>query len=228
MRKLGILILSLFLLNTGVCWAGAQKDAVYTVEKARLVLDNMTRKADSSIPKNLLLNAQAVIIIPSLLKGGFIVGGAYGTGIMLSRLADGSLSAPAFITVGGASLGLQLGGESVELILIANTAKGLKGLLENSFTLGSNLSVALGPVGRDSGVRLADTDTQADLYSYSKSSGLFASVALEGMQLFFDQDLTTAYYGQPYSAHEILVQGKVNEMPETALQLLQTIQQYTK
>ncbi len=228
MKKICIFLLPLLIFAVSVCRADNKGDAMNTVSAAHTVLNDMMRASDNSIPRGLLKSAHAIIIVPSMYKAGFILGGSYGRGVIISRLPDGKLSAPAFVTLGGASLGLQLGGQSIKLVLVVNTVKGLQGILNNSFTMGSNLSAAAGPYGRHSEVSLSAADANADIYSYSRSSGLSASVAVDGTHLSFDEELTQAYYGKTYNAHQILVEGKVENMPAGAVQLLQAIEKYVK
>ena len=150
-----------------------------------------------------LNNAKGVIIVPNLIKGGFIIGGEGGTGVMLARLADGSWSAPAFIAMGAASIGLQIGGSISEVVFTIMTQEGLNAVLVNKVKLGADAGLALGPIG---GNVEASTTTAvgADIYSYAVSKGLFGGGGFEGAVITQRHEWNKIFYGADYLPRRIL------------------------
>src|SRR6266576_2474955 len=134
--------------------------------------------ADQRIPEEVLGSAECVAVVPSLLKGGFVVGGRYGKGVASCRTEKG-WSAPAFFTIGGGSFGLQIGGQAVDLVMLIMNKNGMNNLLSSQFKLGADASAAAGPVGRHAS---ADTDwkMRAEVLTYSRARGLFAGLELHG------------------------------------------------
>jgi len=149
---------------------------------------------EEGIPPVLLKNAQAMVIIPEVIKVGFVVGGRYGTGILTVRDEKGNWSNPVFVKIAGGSLGWQIGAESTDLILVFKTRKSVDGIFRGKFTLGVDASVAAGPVGR-SAEGATDLTLKSEILSYSRSRGLFAGVALNGAALMIDDDANGSYYG---------------------------------
>ncbi|MFQ5970870.1 MAG: lipid-binding SYLF domain-containing protein [Alphaproteobacteria bacterium] len=152
--------------------------------------------------------AKAIVIIPSLLKGGFILGGEGGRGVLLARREDGRWGSPAFITLGAASIGLQIGGQVSEVVFTIMTDKGLNAVLVNKFKLGADASVALGPVG---GNVEASTTTAigADIFSYARTQGLFGGGAFEGAVITQRDEWNEAYYGAVYTPRRIITDPAV-------------------
>ncbi len=208
--KLLCAILALgLLLTAGAALAKTKAEAEITLKEAALVLERLTTQGDQSIPDDLLKRAKAVAIFPDMLKAGFIVGGTYGTGVISVRQGDGSWSAPAFYEMGGASLGFQIGGQSMDLILVVMKQRGLDGLLKNQVKFGADIAVVAGPVGRRGEAAVSGASPHADVYSYSASKGLFAGVSLEGAGLGLDAETNRSYYGAGLDARGILLEGKV-------------------
>jgi lipid-binding SYLF domain-containing protein len=205
--------------------ADDKNEADIRVLEAAQVLKDIMKEEGGGIPPWLLKKAKAVAIFPGMLKAGFVVGANLGWGVVTARMPDGGWSAPAFFTMGGGSLGFQIGAQSIDLILVMPTDKGVKGLLENRVKFGTNLAVTAGPVGRQAEASLSDASLTADVYSYSRTKGLFAGVSLEGMGLNFDDQTTKNYYGQLYPVGDIL-SGKV-KAPDNALRLLAALRKYT-
>ncbi|MHA1565864.1 MAG: lipid-binding SYLF domain-containing protein [Alphaproteobacteria bacterium] len=155
-----------------------------------------------------LNNAKGVIIVPNLIKGGFIIGGEGGTGVMLARLADGSWSAPAFIAMGAASIGLQIGGSISEVVFTIMTQDGLDAVLVNKVKLGADAGLALGPIGAN--VEAATTTAGgADIYSYAVSQGLFGGGAFEGAVITQRHAWNKAFYGADYLPRRILTDPSI-------------------
>ncbi|MBJ6723230.1 lipid-binding SYLF domain-containing protein [Geomesophilobacter sediminis] len=150
---------------------------------------------EKGVPPVLLQNAQGIMIIPGVIKVGFVVGGRYGTGILTVRDEKGTWSNPVFVKIAGGSLGWQIGAQSTDLILVFKTKKSVDGILKGKLTLGADASVAAGPVGR-SAEGATDLTLKAEIYSYSRSRGLFAGIALDGAALMIDDDANAAFYGK--------------------------------
>jgi lipid-binding SYLF domain-containing protein len=194
------------------------------VESAK-VFEEMTQMPDEGVPSDLIRDAHAIVILPSTVGGGFILGGKYGQGVILakSRGARG-WSAPAVFNLAGASLGWQIGGQATDIILLVMTERGLDGLLQSKFKLGGDASVAAGPVGREAE---ASTDLQlkGGILSYSRSRGAFIGVKLEGAMLSLNKEANTSLYGKELSARDILIKRSV-EPPAYADRLMKNLKRY--
>lgn len=180
--------------------ARAQTPLDDTVNSATQVLREIMAIPSKCIPESLLREAQGVAVVPGLVKGGFIVGVQHGKGVLTTRDEAGLWRAPVFITITGGSLGAQAGVQEIDLILVFKTRRSVQGILKGKVTIGADLSVAAGPVGRQA---LAATDAQlkAEILSYSRSRGLFAGVAINGASMHIDHGANAEYYalrpGQP-------------------------------
>ncbi len=180
--------------------AKEMNEATDRVDKASKVVNEIMRAGDKSIPSDLLAKAKAVVVFPSALKVGFIIGGQGGSGVVVRRTENG-WSAPAFLNMAGGSIGPQIGGQKTDYILLIMNEKGLKGLLEDKFELGGEGSVAAGPVGRTAAASTNAT-LDAEILTYSRSRGLFAGLSLKGVVITPDKDLNQAVYKK--TAREIL------------------------
>ncbi len=163
------------------------------LDTATEALEQMARMPERSIPANLLSRAYAVAVIPDVVKAGFIVGGSYGKGVLVVRKPDGRWSNPAFITVGAGSIGWQAGAQSSDIVLVFNSRKGVENIARGKLTLGGDASIAAGPVGRQTSAA-TDAQLKAEIYSYSRTRGLFAGISLEGAWLRMDNKANFAYY----------------------------------
>lgn len=179
----------------------AQDKEEQKIEKATVVLSDFS-KMKESIPSELLAVTQGIIIVPKMINAGFVVGGKRGKGIAMVKKADGSWSNPVFITITGGSIGAQIGVQAVDLVLIFKHSNSLTDIKKSSFTLGGDLSIAAGPVGRNT---TANTDYKldAEVYSYSRSKGLFAGISLNGASLNIDANSNKAFYGKSLTSHMI-------------------------
>jgi lipid-binding SYLF domain-containing protein len=175
--------------------ARAAADETDTLTAASDTLVALAGLPLKGIPPALLQDARGVAIIPNVLKAGFVFGGRFGRGVILVRGADGSWGNPIFITLAGGSFGWQIGVQSTDIILVFKTSRGLERILngKNKVTLGADLSVAAGPIGRQVE---ASTDAQlkSEIYSYSRSRGLFAGLSLEGAGILIDFDANQNFY----------------------------------
>ncbi len=174
--------------------ARAGGEEVMKVESAIHVLDEIMSIPETCIPPSLLNDAYGIAIFPGLLKAGFILGGRYGVGILSVRNENRNWSNPVFFKLMGGSLGWQIGAQSSDVILVFKTIRSLDSITSGKFTLGADASAAAGPVGRHAE---ASTDLQlkAEIYSYSRSRGLFAGVSLEGSSIQVDEKSNSAFYG---------------------------------
>jgi lipid-binding SYLF domain-containing protein len=180
-------------------------DEVERLQKSIETLTDLATNEDRGIPRRVLQRAQAVIVIPSLVKGGFVVGAKHGRGVMSLRSAEadkGGWSAPAFVTITGGSIGWQIGVESVDLVLLAMSQRSVEGLLSDKFTIGGALSAAAGPTGRSADAQ-SDAKMNGGLLAYSRASGLFAGATLEGATFHADKDANESFYGQAMSIRAI-------------------------
>lgn len=177
------------------------KGAQERVDKASVVMNQIMRAEDKAIPRDLLRKANAIVVFPGSLKFGFIIGGQGGKGVVVRRL-KGGWSAPAFLNMGGASFGPQIGGQSTDYILLVMNEKGLKGLMEDKFEMGGEASVAAGPVGRTAAAS-SNATLDAQILTYSRTKGLFAGVSLKGVVISQDEDMNQAIYNK--SAKQIVI-----------------------
>jgi len=161
------------------------------------VLNEIQAAPDKGIPQEVLGSAQCVAVVPSMLKGGFIVGGKYGRGLASCRTAKG-WSAPAFFIVEGGSFGFQIGGQAVDLVMLVMNNEGMNHLLSSKFALGADASVAAGPVGRHAEAN-TDWKMRAEVLTYSRTRGIFAGVSLNGAVVKQDKDSTREFYGHMVS-----------------------------
>lgn len=173
------------------------------VQRATEVYRELLHEPDHEVPEALLGRARCIAVIPHVIKGAIGYGARYGHGVISCRDASGNWSAPCFITLSGGSVGLQIGGESSDVVLFFMTDHGARSLISSKFTLGGKASVAAGPLGR-SAEASTDVKLDAEIYSYAKSKGLFAGVSLEGARLAPDDKSNTRYYGGPVSAKALL------------------------
>jgi len=200
MRRFCPPLAALLLLVTLPALAGEVEDK--RAEQASQVLGEILRMPEDSIPSKLLQEAQAIAVIPDVIKVGFVVGGRRGRGLIAIRGSDGTWSNPSFITLTGGSFGFQAGVQGTDVVLVFKTTRGVDSIVNGKFTLGADASVAAGPVGRTA---QASTDEQlkASIYSYSRARGLFAGVALDGTHLGIDNHSNQAVYGKDKTARAI-------------------------
>ena len=195
-------------LTSGVLNAASDKTLTKRIAAAAVVLDELRGTPDQEIPKELWDRAACVAVIPSLKKAAFVFGGEYGKGLVSCRTA-GAWGSPAFVLLEKGSWGFQIGGETVDMVLLIMNQHGVDRLLESKVSLGADLSVAGGPVGRDA---RASTDAQlkAEILSYSRSQGLFAGVDISGGILKADDEDNHDLYGQAVTGRQLLVTNKLS------------------
>jgi lipid-binding SYLF domain-containing protein len=179
------------------------------------VLEQFLRIPEKTVPPALLSRAYAVAVIPNVVKAAFGLGARRGKGIIVVRQDDNSWSNPAFITITGGSVGWQAGAQSTDIILVFKTRKGVDGIENGRFTLGADASVAAGPLGRHTAVA-TDIEFKAEVYSYSRSRGLFAGVAIEGAGVTMDRKANAAFYGASDMTPERIFVSSPNIAPDIA------------
>src|SRR5436309_8437479 len=215
MKKTLSVLLMGFIGVVGTCaWASSSReDSVARLQSSVEVLHAIMATPDKGIPEEVLSNAKCIVVVPNLIKGGFIVGGKHGRGVASCRTANG-WSAPAFVSVGGGSWGLQIGVEGVDLVMLVMNDAGLQHLLSSKFQVSGEGSAAAGPVGRHASAG-TDWKMNAELLTYSRSKGAFAGLTLEGAVIEQDDDSTEAIYGKKISFRTILL-GEVKPPAEAA------------
>ncbi|MCB2182969.1 MAG: lipid-binding SYLF domain-containing protein [Desulfobulbaceae bacterium] len=218
-----VLIFSIFFVSQSFAEQG--KISVNKISEATKVLQEIIAIPEQAIPPSLLSRAHAVVVVPNLLKAGFIVGGRYGTGVMSVRDKDGVWHYPVIVTLTGGSIGWQIGAQSTDIILVFKNLKSVDALSKGQFTLGGNASVAAGPVGRHAEAG-TDAKLESEIYSYSRSRGLFAGIALEGAALQIDHDSTWSIYSS--SAYDLLNRMDLKKIPVEAQDFHKTIVDYTQ
>ncbi len=212
----------LILLLSAAAWAGDRTSEIDRVESAATVLDEIMAARDSGIPSRVLDNAKCVAVVPSLLKGGFIFGAAYGRGVASCR-TDKGWTAPAFFVMEGGSFGFQIGGQAVDLVMLVMNDHGMRSLLSTKFKLGADASVAAGPVGRQA-EGSTDIAMRAEILTYSRARGVFAGVSLNGASVRQDRDATRDFYGRMVSYRNLL-NGSMSS-PEDAQPWLTALARY--
>ncbi|TWT95194.1 hypothetical protein Pla108_33370 [Botrimarina colliarenosi] len=202
--------------------ASAEEDRI--VVDATTVFDEMLAAPGTAIPRSMLAGAEGVVIVPRVVKGGFIVGARYGRGVVVARDAQGVWRAPLFVTITGGNIGWQAGVQATDLVLVYRSQRGVDSLMAGKLTLGADIAAAAGPVGREAGAA-TDTSLTAEVYSYSRSRGLFAGVSLDGSVLKIDHAATAAYYRPP--AGYTPVQPGTPYIPEGAQRLAAKVVEQT-
>ncbi len=205
-----------FLILLPLSQAVASSEQQQLVDKAKLTVEALKNQSEMEQFRNLLAVSKGVVIFPQFLKAGFIVGGAGGTGVLLGRNKEGSWSSPAFYTMGQASIGLQVGAEAKELVLLIMTDKGLDAIIQNQVKLGGDLSAAVGPVGKNIGAS-STTNMDVDIFSFAKTAGLFIGASVEGSLLDAKDDWQAAYYGKAVTARNVVVLRGVDNSASNAL-----------
>jgi lipid-binding SYLF domain-containing protein len=205
MKKWIIAVTLLFIASAAMA-ASAREESIERLSKATQVLHQIMDAPDKGVPEEVLNSAKCIVVVPHLVKGGFIVGAKHGRGVATCRTSTG-WSAPAFISVGGGSWGLQIGVEGVDLVMLVMNDQGLQHLLSSKFQISGEGSAAAGPVGRHASAG-TDWKLNTEMLTYSRSKGAFAGLTLEGAVIEKDDDSTTAVYGSNEPFRSVL-EGKV-------------------
>lgn len=205
-----VLLLPALLLASGGGIAEAGKKQIRVVEDAVAIVQEFSRIPENQIPPSLLRNAQAIAVIPGVIQIGFILAGNYGKGVLSVRDKSGSWTNPAFITLAGGSIGWQIGAQSTDIILVFKSIRSINDITAGKFTLGAGASVAVGPVGRQVAAG-TDIELNDEIYSYSRTRGLFAGVSVQGASLEMDYDSIADFYGNSeIGARDIFETSELN------------------
>lgn len=196
-------------------------------EEARLlvatqVLEELRASRDQFIPDRLLERAYGIAVIPEVVKAGFIVGGRSGRGVLVVRDKAGRFTNPVFIRLAGGSFGWQAGVQETDIVLVFTTRRGIEGISDGKLTLGADASVAAGPVGRQASAA-TDATFSSEVYSYSRSRGLFAGVALDGSAITIDSKANANFYRKPRVAASDIISGSVTSASEITPRFLRAI-----
>jgi lipid-binding SYLF domain-containing protein len=219
---------SLLTLFVGVVLAGACPSAhAQAREQGRLltasqVLEELRGSRDEAIPQRMLERAYGIAVIPDLTKVAFFAGGRRGHGVLVVRDKQGRFSNPVFITMTGGSFGWQWGVQSTDVVLVITTPKGVEGINGGKVTLGADASVAAGPVGRQAEAA-TDASFKSEVYSYSRSRGVFAGLALDGTAITIDDDANAAFYRKPGVASGDIISGAVTSADESVRRFLAAV-----
>jgi len=217
-----IAIIGALLLPAGAAEYGKQQQAA---REARTVLQQIKEMPEQTIPSALLDEAEGIVILPGLLRAGFVLGGHYGNGVLLVR-EDRHWSRPIFVNLVGGSFGWQIGASSSDVILVLMTPRSVEDIFHGKMTLGADAAIAAGPVGRRV-EGATDLQLKAEIYSYSRSRGLFAGLTILGSSLSIDQMANSAFYAQEGVTPQEIVAGRPRHVPASAERLRQTVQEMT-
>ena len=227
-RPLPSLALSLAVLLTITLTTHAQEgptsNEASRIRESITVLNEVMSTSDTSIPASITMKAEGIAIFPGTLKAGFIFGGMRGRGILSARSEDG-WSVPTFMTLTGGSIGLQIGGQATDLVLVIMNRRGLEQFVRNQFKFGADASAAAGPVGRDA---QANTDLQmrAEILSYSRARGLYAGVSINGSTVRADQDANERFYGKRLTGAQLVLDKTVVESATPVPEWIQTLSRH--
>ena len=212
--------------------AVAMPAAAATPEEERVaaatdVIDQLLRIPEQSVPDALLSRAYAIAVIPNVVKIGFGLGARRGKGVLVVRQVNGTWSNPAFVTLTGGSFGWQIGAQSTDIILVFKTREGVDNISKGKLTLGADASIAAGPVGRHTSIA-TDIEFQAEVFSYSRSRGLFAGIALEGAGVTMDRAANAAFYGSSDITPDQIFASSGNAAPAVANHFVQVLSAETR
>jgi len=223
--KFRLLALTLALFSATTLSARAGEEENKLADNAVRVLKEIMMAPDKAIPKDLLQNAHAIAVVPDVIKAGFVVGGRHGNGLISVKTRDGTWTNPSFVSLTGGSVGFQAGVSSTDVVLVFRTQRGVDSIVHGKFTLGADASAAAGPVGR-SATASTDAQLKAEIYSYSRSRGLFAGAALDGSPLTIDHDAKRAVYGEGITPRRIF-EGGVTAVPNPVVDFRDRLEEYT-
>jgi len=224
--KFRLLALALVVMSAASLTARAGEEENKLADNSVRVLKEIMMAPDKSIPKDLLQKAQAIAVVPDVIKAGFVVGGRHGDGLISVKTRDGTWSNPSYVSLTGGSVGFQAGVSSTDVVLVFRTQRGVDSIVHGKFTLGADASAAAGPVGR-SAQAATDAQLKAEIYSYSRARGLFAGAALDGTAITIDNDANQAVYGEGVTPRRIF-EGGVNSVPNPVVDFRDRLEEYTQ
>ncbi len=221
------LLLPALLLAAEITVTEAGSGQIREVEDAIEIIHEFTKIPENQIPPSLLRNAQAIAVIPGVIKIGFIFAGNYGRGVLSVKDKFAYWTNPVFVTLVGGSVGWQIGAQSSDIILVFKTIKSINDITAGKFTLGADASVAVGPVGRQAGAG-TDFEMKSEIYSYSRTRGLFAGVSIQGAALEMDYDSIADFYANTQiGARDIFETPDLNA-PQVAADFRQVLAEQTR
>jgi lipid-binding SYLF domain-containing protein len=228
MKKWTVMLAMVLGLSTlSIAKPASEKDEQERLENSGKVIQEILNVPDD-IPQDLLDKARCVVVLPSVLKAAFVVGGSYGRGVMVCRTGNnfsGPWGAPAMYALEGGSFGFQIGGEATDFVILIMNDRGMNSLLHSKVKLGADASVAAGPKGRSASAE-SDAYLRAEMLSYSRARGAFAGISLEGTTLRPDKDANERLYGKGVTAASIVMEKKV-DAPPAAHTLISALQHST-
>ncbi|AMR34639.1 hypothetical protein A0256_21065 [Mucilaginibacter sp. PAMC 26640] len=213
--RLPLLLSAFFILAS----ARSTEKGTAKIQEATNVLKEFA-KMKESIPGKLLEEYEGIVVIPKMINAGFVVGGKRGQGLAMVKMANGKWSDPVFVTLTGGSIGLQIGVQSVDLVLVFRNKGVLAKVKNGDFTIGGDISAAAGPVGRSS-TASTDHKLEAEIYSYSRSKGLFAGVSVNGSNLAINKSANADYYGSDISSEKLF--DRATDKSEAVTELKSTL-----
>jgi lipid-binding SYLF domain-containing protein len=203
MKVMSLFLAGAFALTAGnLSAASDRQDSIERLNMASETLTAMINTPDKGIPEEVLSNAKCIVVVPHLVKGGFVIGAEHGRGVATCRTSDG-WTAPAFVALNGGSWGLQIGVEGVDLVMLVMNDNGLQHMLSSKFKIGADASASAGPVGRHASAG-TDWKMESEILTYSRSKGVFAGISLDGAVVEQDKDSTRAIYDGDPSFRAIL------------------------
>ena len=205
--------------------AGASQEE--KMREVNTVFSEIQRLPEKSVPPTLMKNAYAVAVVPGVVKVGFMIGGRYGKGVLSVRKKNGGWSDPIFVSITGGSVGWQFGAQSTDVVLVFKTRRSVEGVINGKFTLGADASVAAGPMGRKASAA-TDEKLKAEIFSYSRSRGLFAGVALDGAAIQIEQEDNEQYYREFDIRAASILAGGVKKSPASAKRFRALLARYSK
>ena len=225
-RTMCVAVLAIATLTGGAAGQETKEDGeAKRVADATLVFNEIMDAGDSAIPSTILEKAEGIAVFPSTIKAGLLVGGQRGRGVLSVRGQSGTWSAPAFLTLTGGSVGLQIGAQATDLVLVIMNRRGLENLVRNQFKVGADASVAAGPVGRDAQAA-TDIQMRAQILSYSRARGVFAGVTINGSTIRQDRDANERFYGKAYDTKQIVFE-RLGGAPEPVAAWRDVLKKYT-
>jgi lipid-binding SYLF domain-containing protein len=226
MRKIALSMLFAATLATAPAQAQERNREAEIIQKSLTVLTEVQAMPDLQVPDWLLERAEGIAILPEVIKAGAIVGGRGGNGVLLVRHSSGGWSNPLFIGLGAGSFGWQFGVQAADVVLVFTTRKSIEGITDGKITLGGDASAVAGPVGRSASAATSVT-FDAEIYSYSRSKGLFAGVSLEGSVLFIRDNANERFYGKPGVIASDIIDPQAPLGPAPAPDLIQEVSRIT-
>ncbi|MGV6852153.1 MAG: lipid-binding SYLF domain-containing protein [bacterium] len=221
-RMIKIMVVGIaFFIASNVSWAGSKEFA--RVDNSIEVLRSINQIPEEGIPSSLLAGSEGIAVIPGVIKAGFVVGGRHGKGILSIKNENNTWSQPTFISLSGGSFGFQAGVQSADIILVFKTRRSINGIMDGKFTLGGDAAISAGPVGRNASAA-TDLELRAEIYSYSRSRGLFAGIALDGSVINIDYDSNTAVYGENGTPRKIF-SGDVKNNNSSIVELIDLLEE---